>query len=279
MSGQTAFSDIEEIKKNPDRLSVLVAQPIASTVSFRCHDNGVEFMAHLARKEKEGTYKFYTGTVGRLFPSYARELIAEKALQAKVDYILWIDADMIVPADLFDRLVAHNVDIVCPLAFMRVPPFDPVLFKITEQNGVVVKAETVHDFEIGKLNVVDSIGFGCVLMKTKVLEAVPRPWFMGMSGLGEDIQFAWKLTQAGIPVYADCSFNVGHEGDPPIITYMEYKRWREEKHLQTTYMAPMWELSDIQQWMSLSPPSTTPANSRPALPDCLDSPKPPSPSA
>ena len=55
------------------------------------------------------------------------------------------------------------------------------------------------------------MGAGCVLVKRRVIEAIPSPrWEHPVPGVGEDILFFRKAKALGFRLHVDCSLNVGH---------------------------------------------------------------------
>lgn len=225
----------EDKERYKDKIKVFVAMPTHGVIHYLAHDNHVDMYTWCRGFEERSNYKFFTGTVGRLFTSFARETIAERALEGGMDYILWIDDDMMVTPDIFERLVKHDVDIVTPLTFMRVAPYSPVMWneKITMKDGEQsVAFNQILEYPAGKLIQVGQVGFGVVLMKTSILKTIPKPWFFNNVSVGEDIWFSFKAKQNGFSSYVDTSFCVGHIGAPPIITEREFLDYKQDKRIK-----------------------------------------------
>ena len=73
---------------------------------------------------------------------HARNDLAKKAVKMDVDYILWLDSDMVFEPDTLERLMKHmeqpGVAMVTGVYFRRVPPFSPVLFdKLDFEKGIL----------------------------------------------------------------------------------------------------------------------------------------------
>ena len=107
-------------------------------------------------------------------------MLAGKALEWGADYLFMVDDDMMAPADLFYRLVKHDVDIVAPLAFTRNPPHRPVMFSTVEGFDPVTKRQyyvnnQVKNYPRNKLVECDAVGFGAVLIKTEVFKKIQKP--------------------------------------------------------------------------------------------------------
>jgi len=185
-------------------------------------------------------YKFYLSVIGDVFPALAREEIAKTAIENDMDYIFMIDDDMLSEVDLFEKLVMHNVDIVAPLAFTRFAPHKPVIYnledgydKVTNLNYYINRP--ILTYPKNSLIECDAVGFGAVLIKTKVLRGMDKPWFMSTSGAGEDIQFCFNAKKAGYKVFMDTATKLGHLGAPKVVTEEVYEKEENIKELRKIY--------------------------------------------
>lgn len=149
----------------------------------------------------------------------SRNNLATKAIQADVDYVFWLDSDMVFEPDtllrMMDVMQKNDLDILTGLYFRRVPPYTPVLFD---------KLEMVQDsmFEWSefqeipdKLFEVGGCGFGCVLMKADPFFDVQSRFgnmFAPIGNTGEDLAFCWRARQCGFKVWCDPSIICGHVG-------------------------------------------------------------------
>lgn len=225
----------QDRKQYKDKIKVFVAQPTQGHIHYWAKDNHQELMFNLARLEAKSNYKFFSGHIGRLIVSYAREIIAERAIDGGMDYILWIDDDMLVPPDTFECLVRHDKDIVSALAFQRVPPFGPVIWKGVEAENKELSFDQIFTYPKDTLFKADAIGFGVVLTKVDFFKNMPKPWFMSTVPVGEDIWFSWKATKAGIDCYVDTSCKVKHIGSPVLIGEEEFKQYERSSMLNISY--------------------------------------------
>jgi len=215
-------------------------QPAAydNRLEFCCHLGMLQAMSHFGIHDYQGVhydfpddteYQFYWSTVGRVLTPLARERLSEWALQTGMDYMLMIDDDMIIPMDMFERLIRHRVDVVAPLAFMRVPPHKPVIYKVTDGFDPLMRmeyymTEVVPNYPKDKLVECDAVGFGAALIRVDILKTIPKEWFMSTTRSGEDIWFCYKAKKAGFKVFMDTSVKLGHLGIPPVIQEGDYER-------------------------------------------------------
>lgn len=145
-----------------------------------------------------------------------RASLAQTALDAGADYILWLDTDMRFPKDTLKRLLAHDKPIVAANYATRRIPVDTVAFSRVGDQWETIKSKP----ESKGLEEVVAVGMGVMLIKTDVLRKMERPWFsIGYHPdtheySGEDIYFCVRAKKFGFPVLIDhdLSKEVKHVG-------------------------------------------------------------------
>jgi GT2 family glycosyltransferase len=151
----------------------------------------------------------------------SRNTLARKAIEKGFDRVLWLDSDMVFPADLFHILGAHldgGMDMVTGLYFSRKRPVRPTVFSKIWMDGKVARADVVTEIP-EQLFEIAACGFGAVMMKTEVLQKVAGEFGMPFSpvlGFGEDISFCMRATHCGYKIWCDPRIRLGHIG------YKEY---------------------------------------------------------
>lgn len=168
-------------------------------------------------------YEFNWFFTGEIFIPFAREHLAKLALQYNCEYLFMVDDDMMAPFDLFYKLVAHDKDIVSPLAFTRNPPYNPVIYRLKQGWDPTVRQryyanQHVLNYPRNTLVQCDAVGFGAVLIKTELFRKIPSPWFMSSAETGEDILFCCKARENGFSIFCDTSQKLGHLSDSLIVT-------------------------------------------------------------
>lgn len=181
-------------------------------------------------EKKSPRFTFSLGAIGEIMVQYARERLADGALEMGCDYLFMVDDDMLCPPDLFYKLAANDKDICAALAFTRNPDHKPVVYETFEGRDRAIHADYgltrfVQNYPRNTLFQCDAVGYGAVLIKTEVLKKVPKPWFFGMEGTGEDITFCVKARKAGFQVWMDSRIKLGHLGSPAIITEDYSDQW------------------------------------------------------
>jgi len=236
------------------KIKVQVSIPNAGYVVPEAYDNricqafhlgGLQLASHLGVKEYSGMkyeypegveYEFFWASVGRVLTPLARERLTEWAIKTNMDYMLMIDDDMICPMDLFEKLVRHNVDVVAPLAFMRMAPHMPVIYRLDEgydsmSNMNYYVTEVIKNYPKNRLVECDAVGFGAALIKVDVVKKMSKPYFMSTTSTGEDLWFCKRAKEIGAHVYMDTGVKLGHMGLPPIIEEKDFDReFKSDEH-------------------------------------------------
>lgn len=227
-----------ELYKN--KIKVMVSEPTLGWIHHQVYDNRKDFVMEIARYEAKSDYKFFTMNTGRLLISYARELICDQAISTNMDYLLFIDDDMIVPHNLFEHLIQIDADIVAPLCTTRNFPFEPVVYRseISDQESdgsFKLKNTSVTDIERNKIVDAETVGFGVVLIKVDILKKIPKPWFFVNQAVGEDILFCIRARQhiPDFKIKINTGLIVGHMGDPEIRTIKDYDRIKGTPEYET----------------------------------------------
>ena len=151
------------------------------------------------------------------------------------DAILTIDSDTVPPPDTIARLVAANKDIVAIAAQNWNYAQGGLTTYVCSRNE-----QGVYEISRNLSGLVkcDAVGFGCVLIKRHVLEAMLPPWFQWLIEkdgcgivLGEDLYFCQKAQQLGFEIWADCDRLVSHYHELDMRAVNDYMRrvWDESR--------------------------------------------------
>lgn len=148
----------------------------------------------------------------------SREYLAKAALDAKADYLMFLDSDQVVQPDTISRMAKYldnGEDIVTTLIFRKDPPFEPCIFKSQEElpnRQIALKYYDVINQDLTKPFYVESCGFGCIMMKLSIFKDIPQPWFLPRPYTGEDIAFMWEVRKKGYKILCDPTIEIGHIG-------------------------------------------------------------------
>lgn len=172
------------------------------------------FALSLARLASRLTRKNIDFEIHMVFGSVIAELrnqLTKEALDQNATHILWLDTDIQFPANLADKLMSHDKDIVAANYSTRYKPYRSVAF--TNPENVSHRLE-----EQQGLHKVWAIGMGSMLTKTSVFEQLPKPWFSHEYDKttdtfgGEDIYFCNQAMHHGYNVYVDADIKLAHIG-------------------------------------------------------------------
>lgn len=222
------------LEKETDKIIVFYGEPSCGLMDIMAVDNRKDFLTHIAKISHHSKFRFITGSTGRMLVQFAREMMAEKAVELGAKWLLMVDDDMIIPKRMFEGLIRHadKADIISPIAFQRLTPFKPVIYKTKvekKDNLVYVTNTNITDYEPNSIVYPDAVGFGAVLINTNVLKALPKPWFFSNTSIGEDIYFCQQARTHGFKILVDTSVKIGHLATPEVITERDFALNNETK--------------------------------------------------
>lgn len=188
-------------------------------------------------------YEFYRFTTGRLLTQMAREKLTEAALSNQCDYICMMDNDMLYPIDFLECLLQDmeqrpEIDILAPLAFMRNPPHHAVIYNVTEgydsnRHSSYYINNVVKNYPRDTIVECDAVGFGAVLINTRILKKMKAPYFFSTTGTGEDIFFCHKAKkEAGARIFMDTRIKLGHLMNPKVADEEYVDKYNVENNVE-----------------------------------------------
>jgi predicted O-methyltransferase YrrM len=155
----------------------------------------------------------------------ARNRIFRKAQKENADYLLFVDSDMVFPADALQKLIALDKDVATGVYFSRKAPHRPIIYNWTGKETGVHRNYVDIPEEPFK---VDSCGAGFMLISRRVLDEwtqerykkYGRPFTRiladygetGADHLGEDTSFCLRCKELGYEIWADPTIELGHRG-------------------------------------------------------------------
>ena len=192
-------------------MKTLIAVPCMDTVA-------APFAQALACLHKPGDVSLAMEISSLIYTS--RDNLVQKAISIDADALLFLDSDMIFPADTLERMLAHleaGKDIVSGLYFMRRAPFAPVLFDKLEEDktGAIISHKLEHLPKSKEPFEVAGIGMGCcIIRKTVLLDVLMNEfaWFAPYNGIGEDLAFCVRARKCGYKIWCDPTISLGHIG-------------------------------------------------------------------
>lgn len=165
----------------------------------------------------------------------ARNTAALGALELEADGVIWVDDDILIPADAIIKMVSYEKDFVSGLYFQKYPPYHPVVFAWTGKLFSFLHSLPEHDV----LAEVDGVGFGCVYTSAKLLKAVldkyekPFEW----REFSEDLTFCRRANEVGCRPWVDTSIRCGHGHQVHYIGTEDFLKYKEEAHVSNVVPA------------------------------------------
>lgn len=229
---------------------VAIGVPNEAYILPEAYENHIVHAYHIGRVEaqmqnekRNPRYEFYRYSTGRLLTPMARERLLTTALDNKMDYILMMDNDMLYPIDFVENLLKDmeehpEIDILAPLAFMRNTPHSAVMYTTLEGYDKVLHKpyfynEIVKNYPRNKLVECDAVGFGAVLINTRILKKMREPFCFSTTGSGEDIYFCIKAkNEAKARIFMDTRIKLGHMGKNIVIDEEYHDKFNKENNIE-----------------------------------------------
>jgi len=145
------------------------------------------------------------------FNNMVRELLKTEQLE----WVWILGDDHTFAPDCLARLIERDVDIIAPLCCRRSFPFEPVVHE-SEANGYQRQGWEVFGEQREGLFDATHLTFGNagMLIRRKVFEAIPEPWFVtGRTHPevgGYDLWFCEVAREYGFKMYIDLDVHIGH---------------------------------------------------------------------
>lgn len=165
----------------------------------------------------------------------ARNILVEDFFREPADFLMYVDNDAAWAAGSIDRLVSHNLPIVCGGMYTKDVPPRPTVGKYMgttplgsvryhyqtyvrdlidycyarDITGVADNAILFDDIDVREY---DGCGMHFTLIRKDVLESFGPPWFLmqGKTGAGEDFYFCQQARNQGFKIYSDLSVQTAH---------------------------------------------------------------------
>lgn len=150
--------------------------------------------------------------VGTVIPAVRNGIVKEILANPDATHIMWFDSDMIVPADVISRLLAHDVPMVAANYCSRKMPLSPTAWKGDKRIYTTPESAGLEQASF--------TGLGCALISTAIYRQLEQPWHkiihpMKEGYIGEDVYFFRRAKQElGVDLWVDhdVSKEVLHQG-------------------------------------------------------------------
>ena len=139
-------------------------------------------------------------------------VIGKEFLRSPAEWLFLVNDDHVYPEETLIKLLADDKDIITGLYLSRSFPYMPLLFDHIDAEGLIHQ-RFLYDHEQGVIPI-KACGDGALLIKRKVLETIPFPWWelgtIESDKCSHDVTFSKKVMTAGFQMYCDLDVQVGH---------------------------------------------------------------------
>lgn len=149
----------------------------------------------------------------------ARNKAAKEALECGVDYLMFVDSDVILPSNALNCLLEYDSDICVGIYPRRntscgqTEVFLNTSYNFYDDNNLnlnSIPSDTRIDVKGG--------GLGCACIKTSVFKKLEYPYFRYVeyddgATLSEDNYFCWKAAEAGAKIQCDTRVRCKHKSE------------------------------------------------------------------
>jgi hypothetical protein len=172
------------------RKKIVVGVNTLTAVSQPIYSNHCQFWYQLGKRYPQ--FDFILNNPRRMSIDNMRNMTAKVALENDVDYILFIDDDVLVPIDTLGQLLSCDADIAAGWTLIRGYPYKNMFFKyMDEARTALTNWQDPVKAEDGFFHV-DAVGFSCCLIKMSHVKRVTQPYFITGPYNTEDIYFCIK---------------------------------------------------------------------------------------
>lgn len=212
--------------KNEEDIGVDIITPIAGDVSLEWAQRALNLHTPDGKSTRVHFHRGDTADV-------AREYLLGKAMQTNSDWIFYLDSDVIPPENVLETLMGHDLPIVSGIYNSKTPDIPWSMWRYEwayNEKEIVVPVRYWEE----RLIEVDTVGFGCILIKKDVIRdmwkksdlplfflstnrstrlldklTVPSPRMLACS---EDFWFCLLAKACGYKIMVDTEVKCSHMG-------------------------------------------------------------------
>lgn len=172
-----------------------------------------------------------------------RNVMLKRCLERepKIDYILWLDEDMLYPHDIICKYMEEPFDIIGCLYFKRSEPYNPVGY-VSGPNPLKPYRNIIpHTIKEDEVIIVDGLGYGGMMVKMDVYRNMGEDkWthygknfhlpYDTEDSLTHDLQFCKDAQKAGFKLLLHGGVRPGHISSYVVSEKDFYRIKREEQN-------------------------------------------------
>lgn len=238
-------------------MKLAIAVPMPEHVSNSFIRNLIEIITYTSKNLEDLEELSYIDR-GGVRTDKNRNVIIKEIMEKGMDYVLWLDADMVYPKDIVIRYMEHApFDIMGCVYFKRKYPFDPVMF--VDNDNPEKPFRMVDPLKIPENTIieVDGIGFGGVMIDCRVYKAMGDDKYMAYGSnfhlpdkapeqMTHDLAWCRKAKGYGFKVYVHSGVLAGHI-DEKLITIEDFKKARQDTLAKVPEISVLIPTIDIEK--------------------------------
>lgn len=191
------------------------------TVNSEFMKGMIEVIEYIIRHRPDIDYAGTISVVGNMIPAQRERVMSIWENQKDVDWLLWVDSDVVLNISIFNSLI-NSIDeeerpIVSGVYYISYnrngTMMNPVPAVFLDKGYKVEPIEPLPDF--GMIQA-DSAGMGLVIMHRSIINQIRSKYdsffdiTVGEKHIGEDISFFRKVKDVGIPLYVNVEATAKH---------------------------------------------------------------------
>lgn len=216
-------------------MKILIAVPMPDAVAPAFISNLIGIVTKTMRDfpDDEVFFAYKTG----VRTDKNRNVLIQRAMENDVDYILWLDADMIYPLDIVSTYMKEDFDIIGCLYFKRLEPYDPIAYIKNPDTSMDTPWLSLSPAKLPQNTVleVDGLGFGGVMVRKGVYEGMGEDRWMyydkgfhlpykNKYGSTHDLVFCRNAQKHGFTIKLHTGVKPGHLAEK-VVTEEDWKRF------------------------------------------------------
>jgi hypothetical protein len=189
-----------------------------------------------------------------------REAQIEKGMDKGCTHFFIGDADMMYPhstlKDLVNLVEYKGADLGSVICYRGYEPYDPIIW----EKGGHKLLKPFEDFQFGDIVEAGATGCSCLLVKRRVFEELPKPWFRVLEEektvdgkrmyyrSGEDFYFTSNAVKAGFKLKVITEYDIGHIREAVVTRHM-YMIWNTVSGLTGEQMIQLFLKTRDPNWV------------------------------
>lgn len=205
-------------------MNILIGVPSSGTVNPRFAYDSLPGIIAYTRQHDPDLNVFLDYQTGVMTAKNRNIILQNAILRGDIDYVLWLDEDMIFPDDIIIQYIKHKPEIMGCLYFRRSAPHQPIgylksnnpLKPFNAINPKAVLQEEVMD--------VDGLGYGGMMVSMKVYDKMGEDkWtrygvnfhkpYKCEGQLSHDLQFCQDAQKYGVKIQMHTKVRPWHIGE------------------------------------------------------------------